>query len=123
MKKIFQIIKKFFKAKAYVLTVAFVVGILFGFILFYYEDSFQASLFNVKQNLEESDIPPLFMEYRYIRDISISSLSENQYLVEFFAAEGKGNSLHQYLYVITKKENIITEIRKVDSVPFINEDV
>ena len=100
---------------------AFTIGLLLGVSISnaYLNESSQASIFdtNIEENsnnsatqLNENDIKTSFNKHEIIKEIEITSLYKNTYLVNFFAnISKKGNSLHPFKYIIVKEEDIITK--------------
>jgi len=102
--KIYKVLGNTFKNilhdKVLLTLLALSFSIFSGFMI-YNQNHFIASLIQPNEVLEESEFPALFTEYRDIRELDIRSISPGNYIVEFLATEGIGNSLHPFSFIVT----------------------
>lgn len=95
---------------------------LFAGVMFYQVSSFQASLIQTPSTLEASELNTIFTDYKNIKESEISPLTENTFLVEFFATENEGDALHPFSFVVEKSENTIIAIKEIENDIAILED-
>jgi hypothetical protein len=96
-------------------------GAFFGIIVLN-ASFFQASLLQPQKSLlNEREVVQMLTETQNVRDVEITSLSENTFLVEFSATEGTGDSLHSFQYIVTKEGKTLVGIKEV-STPSSTED-
>lgn len=119
MKSLLQNIKKTFKnilKDRYLSAVlALSTGIFVGVMVLHSSTLFQASLLQTNTSLDASEIAYIFTEVDNIKELEISALSSTAYLVEFFATQGAGDSLHPYSYVVTKENNTIISVTEISN--------
>lgn len=109
------------KVLAPMLFVSF--GVFFGLIVLN-ANFFQASLLQSQKSLlNEHEVVSIFTEVQNIRDVEITSLSDNIFLVEFSATEGQGDSLHPFQYIVTKDGDTLIGIKEVSTSSSTEDDV
>ena len=111
MKKIEKILTKYWK-KILATFLLFKASLLLG-VVFYQQDAFQAKLnsnltnkISVTANTNTVNIETLkqlFPNLKNFKELEITNIKSNKFLVEFFASSKTGSSLHPYSYIITFK--------------------
>ena len=120
MKSLLKNVKKTFKniLKDRYLSAALALstGIFAGVMAFHSSTLFQASLLQTESTLEATELEYIFTEVDNIKEVEISALSSTSYLVEFFATQGTGNSLHPYSYVVVKENNTVISVSEISDI-------
>lgn len=101
-----------FHDKALLISLVLIISV-FTRTMIYNQNLFFASLVQTNNILEKSEIPALFTEYNFIREIVIQETGNNIYNVEFLANQNTGDSLHLYNFSVYKKNNTIIHIQEI----------
>jgi len=106
--------KKILQNKRLLIAIGLVMGIVLGMAVFGGE--YRANILEEPTSapVTEAEVTTFFVEHPVIKDISVSPLQENKYLVEFMGTKGLGDSLHPYSYILTKEDGQFVNVIEVE---------
>ena len=111
-KKIQEITKNILQDRFLISLLSLSFGICIGLITFNTQ-ILQASLIQkTPSELNYKELDGIFTELENKKEVEINRIGNNTFLVEFFATEGEGSSLHPYVFIVKKEGNTLISVNE-----------